>query len=107
MGVYCNPADKLLTLAANPRSYIKKVTILTRDQTQQVALLRLEQICKAHVEKFLSKNKSEKFNLNETLNVNTMKESTKVNLQTQIKLLTNRFILQTCRIPAAAIACAV
>ena len=51
MGLYCNPADKLMTLASHPKRCIQKqIPQGGKGSEEQIALLKLEAACKEAVE---------------------------------------------------------
>ena len=51
MGLYCNPADKLMTLASHPKRCIQEQTQSDVESTgEQIALLKLEAACRDAVQ---------------------------------------------------------
>jgi len=90
MGLYSNPADKLLTLAAVPRRCIKQDSLA--DKKNQVALLKLESECKESLRKRNLLQAEQTENLKNRLNVNTMKVTTEIGLLIQTRLLVSRFV---------------
>ena len=79
IGLYCNPADKLMTLASHPKRCIhEKIQSEVKSSGEQIALLNLEAACRDAVQKSLKLTEESKEKLDLKLNVNTMKESVKV-----------------------------
>ena len=51
IGLYCNPADKLMTLASHPKRCIhEKIQSEVKSSGEQIALLNLEAACRDAVQ---------------------------------------------------------
>lgn len=104
VGHYCNPADKLISIACHPRRAVGG----TLDKNGNAAaeaeapLVVLEQRCKRQFEQEMSKCSEKDHIRNQIgLNVSTVVEARRVSFFQQYKLILSRLVVQSMRLPLA------
>lgn len=103
MGLYSNPADKLLTLAACPRKCISEKG---EKEDGTIPLITLENHAREATKKWLEEehkldSESSTAVSKSRLNVNTLVVEKKVSFVREVKLILDRIVVQALRLPLA------